>query len=97
MRSTKVTESIIRSEKRCVEGDTYEYKLTVSEGSSTSNYRILLYSIEVDFHGADGNSTNGRINEAFADPGRAIIFYERLVNNLATPVDLPYVLEDSIK
>ena len=42
-------------------------------------------------------AVGGSVRDAFADPGRAILFFEKLVRGLATPIDLPYVLEDSMK
>ena len=34
--------------------------------------------------------------EIFADIGKAITFFDEIVDNLVTPIDLPYILEDRI-
>ena len=36
------------------------------------------------------------VTHFFADAGKAILFYEKLVKNLATPIDLAYIIEDEI-
>ena len=87
------TDTLIRCEKRELEGDLYLYRLTAAK----TGYDANLYSVEIEFSGADGTSTHGSVRDAFADPGRAILFFEKLVRGLATPIDLPYVLEDSMK
>lgn len=97
MRSTKTTDTVIRCETRVDGEDTYVYRLIMKESVSLASYRITLYSVSVEFYGSDGQRTEGEIRDAFADPGRAILFFEMLVNNLATPIDLPYILEDSMK
>ncbi len=97
MRNTKTRDTVVRCETRYIDGDCYIYRLIVNESRSTSSYRIMLYSVEIEFSGADGTKTQGEIRDAFADPGRAVLFFDKLVNNLATPIDLPYVLEDSMK
>jgi hypothetical protein len=43
-----------------------------------------------------GETTNADTSELFADVGRAIVFFERLVENYATPLNLPYIVEDEI-
>ena len=44
----------------------------------------------------DGEVTRNVAKEAFADVGRAVSLFEKLANNLATPIDLPYIMEDRI-
>ena len=97
MRSTRTTDTVIRCETRVDGENTYVYRLIMKESASLSSYRISLYSVAIEFFGADGTRTEGEIRDAFADPGRAILFFELLVKNLATPIDLPYILEDSMK
>ena len=97
MRNTKTADTVIRLEERCVDEATYVYRLIMKESTNLASYRITLYSVAVEFYGADGTRTEGEIRDAFADPGRAILFFEKLVKNLATPIDLPYILEDSLK
>ena len=43
---------------------------------------------------SNGVSSSADVTDAFADASRATRFYDMLVRNMATPIDLPYVLED---
>ena len=45
----------------------------------------------------DSNVTNARTRELFADVGKAISFFRKLCDNLATPLNLPYILEDEMQ
>lgn len=86
--------TVIKRDERSSEGICYEYELSVSESRRLSSYRIPLYSVRVMMTNKNGERTSARADDAFADAGRAIIFYEKLVANLATPIDLAYILED---
>lgn len=97
MRHTKTQDTVIRCETRCSGEETYIYRLIMRESDALSSYRIPLYSVDIEFSSSDGTKTHGEARDAFADPGRAIVFFDKLVKNLATPIDLPYVLEDSLK
>lgn len=96
MRKTRTADTVIRTETREADGATYLYRLIMRESEAMSSYRLPLYSVEVELQTADGNKTEGEVRDAFADPGRAIVFFDMLVRNLATPIDLPYILEDSV-
>ena len=54
-----------------------------------------LYSIEVALI-KDGEITKNTVENIFSDVGKALVFYEQLVDGLATPSDLPYIMEDRI-
>ncbi len=92
----KTVNTVIRREVREDESYKYTYELTVSEGQNVSSFRIPLYSIGVEMTDRLGQVRKGAVKEAFADPGRAIIFFDKVVNGLATPIDLAYIIEDEM-
>ena len=95
MRQSKTeTKTLIRTETRISEGYTYLYELIMKESRQTASYKMRLYSIRIRMTDIEGRNTEAEIRDAFADSGRAILFFEKLVNNLATPIDLSYILED---
>ena len=71
-------------------------ELLMKEGESVANWRIPLYTINVKMVNGSGRHTESSAVDAFSDIARALSFYERLVSNLATPIDLIYVLEDEV-
>ena len=66
------------------------------ESVRTASYRIPLYSISVRMTDSRGNETSASSNDIFADAGKAIIFFDKLVTGLCTPIDLAYIVEDEI-
>ena len=92
----KLRTRVIRENKVYEGGAEYRYSLFSSESDRVASYRIPLYSISVEMTDKNGETTYATVGEAFADVGKAIIFYDRLVKHLATPIDLPYILEDEI-
>lgn len=86
--------TVIRRDERNDGTNKYTYELMMSENKRMASYKIPLYSINVDMTDKDGKTTSARIKEAFADAGKAILFYNKVVNNLATPIDMAYILED---
>ena len=90
----KTTDTTIRTEKRKKDGIDYTYRLIMTESSSVASYRIPLYSVSVNMIMNDGSETDASAKDLFADAGKAIDFFEKLVDNLATPIDLPYIIED---
>ena len=92
---TKEAIKIVRCDRRTEEGILYEYTLLSSRSSKVASFQLPLYSIRVKMT-KDGESTEKSLDEIFADIGKASVFYEKLVDNLATPIDLPYILEDKI-
>ena len=89
-----VVRTVIKRDEREEGGCSFVYELSVSESRRISSFRIPLYSVSVNMTNEDGERTSSRADDAFADAGRAIVFYDKLVKNLATPIDLVYVLED---
>lgn len=96
MREDKVKETVIRSEVRFCEGMDYLYELVMCESRRLASFRIPLYSIRVTMSGEDMPKSTATTSEVFSDPGKAIDFFEKAVDNLATPIDLGYILEDEI-
>lgn len=96
MQKEKLKDVIIRKEERTDERNRYTYLLIMRESSNVASYGIPLYSVRVELTDETGRLSSAEIRDVFADAGRAIIFYEKLVRNLATPIDLAYILEDEI-
>ena len=96
MNITKKKNMLVRSERRNEDGNEYEYTLTVSESDKTASFRLPLYSIRVAMTTADGQRREAELNDAFRSPRTAFTFFNRIVDNLATPIDLPFVYEDEM-
>ena len=65
---------------------------------STASLRVLPASSPVSVRLTDGDEvTESALNDVFSDIGKATVFYEQIVKHLVTPIDLPYILEDSVK
>ena len=97
MGKTVIKDTVIRREVREAEGALYQYSLIVSESNKVASYKLPLYSIEIEMTDADGNVTYARTKELFADVGKAISFFKKICENLATPLNLPYILEDEMQ
>lgn len=93
MNNTK--SSVIKEVLKESEGARYLYRLRVKESGRVASYKIPLYSIDVEMD-FEGNHTENSVNDVFADVGKALVFFDTLVEYLATPIDLPYILEDKI-
>lgn len=87
---------VIRTNSINDDGAIYKYKLYMQESGNVASYKLPLYSIGIEMTDRDGNYTEARVADVFSDIGKALVFYERLVNNLATPLNLPYILEDEM-
>ena len=88
--------TIIRDEQVTKDGCYYRYKLMMTKSSKVASYRIPLYSIEIEMKDSFGELTECSVDNIFADLGKAVVFYDRMIRNLATPIDLPYIVEDEI-
>ena len=97
MRKSQIIGTLIKNELREIDGATYSYSLIMKESKNVASYRLPLYSIEIEMTDKDGNVTNARARELFADVGKAISFFRKLCENLATPLNLPYILEDEMQ
>ena len=67
------------------------------ESDKTASFRLPLYSVRVAMTTTDGVKREAVLNDAFRSPMVALAFFERVVDNLATPIDLPFVYEDECK
>ena len=86
---------ILRNDKVTDGGILYEYTLLSSESTRVASFKLPLYSVTVKMT-MDGKTTEAGVHDVFADLGKATLFYEKIVKNLATPIDLTYILEDKI-
>ena len=93
---TKVTETVIGTKTIEKDGYVYNYTLVKRESRRVVSFRIPLYSIKIELTDPNGKKTEAESHDIFSDLGKAIVFYDRLVRNLATPIDLAYVIEDEI-
>ena len=91
---TGINEITIKRDKVEADGAIYLYNLVARESGRVVSYRIPLYSIGITMIDKDGKETKAEARDAFADIGKALVFYEKVVEHLATPLNLPYVLED---
>lgn len=91
---TQVKEIVMKSERVECEGSTYDYTLSVRESNKVASYRIPLYSVSIKMTDKNGKETFAEAKDAFSDVGKALVFYERIIEYIATPLNLPYVLED---
>ena len=96
MKKKKTIDTVIRQDFREDSENSYSYQLIMRENTHTASYRIPLYSIRVNMTDSDGEFTTADVKDVFADAGKAINFYEKLVRYLATPIDLKYIVEDEI-
>ena len=93
----KTADTIIRTDyKHDDENNAYHYELIMKEGMGVASWKIPLYSIRINMTDSGGRDTCADTKDIFADAGKAILFYEKLVKNLATPIDLAYIIEDEI-
>lgn len=96
MRKQKMRDTIIRQDFREDSENSYSYQLIMREDTRTASYKIPLYSIRVNMTDSNGESSSADVKDLFADAGKAIKFYEKLVRYLATPIDLRYIVEDEM-
>lgn len=96
MSKQRTFDTILRKEERSDEQNEYSYELIMREGSSTASWRVPLYSIRVNMKDAFGVSRSADTKDIFADKNKAILFFEKIVRNLATPIDLAYIVEDEM-
>ena len=87
---------VIRTEVREDEGNQYNYQLMMRRGDAVASWRLPLYSIRVNMTDVYGNEGTADVTDAFSDVDKAISFFEKIVKNLATPIDLDYIFEDEM-
>lgn len=94
--SEKLCDRVLRKEERFDEGNSYSYELVVREGETVADFRLPLYSIRVDMTDTEGNRRQADARDVFSNAEKAIAFFDKIVRNLATPIDLAYILEDEM-
>lgn len=97
MGKTVTKNNVIKRVVREADGSHYRYLLVMSESNKVASYKLPLYSIEVEMTDPEGNRTHARTKELFADVGKALSFFKKLTDNLATPINLPYIVEDEMR
>ena len=95
MKRKDMVKDIIRTEIRQADGYEYRYYLSVTNSAKVASYNLPLYSVRVEMIGNEKHSEH-ELREIFADSGKAITFFEEIVENLVTPLDLHFILEDKI-
>ena len=86
---------IIRETEITYKGIVYKYMLTMNKSKKVASFMMPLYSIKVEMND-NGKLCESEIKDVFCDIGKAIVFYEMLIENHASPYDLHYILEDKI-
>lgn len=89
-------EEIVRFQEIEDENARYKYTLTAKRSKNVASFGLKLYSIRIEMLTQDGYYTEAHTGDIFADLGKATVFFERLCDNLATPINLAYILEDSL-
>ncbi len=84
---------IIKESTKIKDGIVYQYKLTSSKSVKVASFGMPLYSVEVIMI-MDGEETQNEAKDIFSDIGKAVVFFDKISENLATPIDLPYIIED---
>ncbi|MBE6636007.1 MAG: hypothetical protein E7617_07415 [Ruminococcaceae bacterium] len=80
----------------CTDGGiVYRYMMFERKSLKVASYRIPLYTIKVIMQTPE-KTTESSVADAFSDIGKATVFFNKLVENLATPIDLEYTYEDKI-
>ncbi|MBQ8302068.1 MAG: hypothetical protein IJX97_00780 [Clostridia bacterium] len=92
----KICERLIRKENRQDGSYTYSYELLMSEGDMVANFRLPLYSVRVKMTDINGEEREASAKDVFSRKSEATAFFEKIVRNLATPIDLAYILEDEM-
>ncbi len=96
MLNQKAGYNVIRREERTDEENRYLYELMMRRGDSVACWRMPLYSIRINMTDAYGNEGSAAAKDVFSDEDKALDFFDKLVRNLATPIDLSYILEDEM-
>ena len=96
MSTTKTKSETVRREQREAEGISYDYTLSVKRSERTASFRLPLYSVGVRIVDERGVESSAMLEDVFLSSESAFAFFDRIVENLATPIDLPFVFEDEM-
>ena len=92
----QINDKIIRKEKIESDGYCYIYELSERRGHRMADFGVKLYSITVSMTDSNGKVRKSEAKDVFSSKRKAIEFFDKIVRNLATPIDLKYVIEDEI-
>ncbi|MBQ9071156.1 MAG: hypothetical protein IJY23_07420 [Clostridia bacterium] len=95
MKKNEGSREIIKDITRVDNGIIYRYILYSAKSKKVASFHMPLYSIEIIMT-KDGEITRNSVDEVFADVGKALSFFDKISEYLATPIDLTYILEDKI-
>ena len=93
MKKSEIKNKIIKDLTKEKDGILYRYLLTESESLKVASFHMPLYSVEIHMT-INGVTTENSVNEIFSDIGKALVFFDKISEHLATPIDLPYIVED---
>ena len=96
MQKLETKEIILRKDERFDGEDGYTYLLLMRESEFVASFGITLYSVRVEMLRGDGTSSAAEIKDVFASLDKANRFIDKLARNLATPIDLDYIVEDEL-
>ena len=97
MKNTTDNEAVlIKCERRECELGTLEYKIHMTPGRMIANYNLELYSISITLTDENGKESFSEVREIFASYRSAERFLRMLSENLATPIELIYIVEDEL-
>ena len=91
-----ICDKVIRKEQKFDKGSSYLYELVVRRGDSIANWQVPLYSVRINMVDPNGNNRQADAMDIFSDKTEAEEFFDKIVRNLATPIDLAYILEDEM-
>lgn len=94
--SNKVCDRVIRREERQDTGYVYSYELIERKGDTTVDFGVSLYSIKVNMTDGEGKTRKSEARDVFSSKEKAVAFFDKIVRNLATPIDLKYIIEDEM-
>ena len=88
--------NLVKKEEKSEDGYSYTYELLVRRGVRTADFGLPLYSIKISMTDPSGHRSEREATDVFSSSDEAVRFFDRLVRNLATPIDLCYVVEDEV-
>ena len=91
-----ICDNVIRKEQIFDKGSRYLYELIVRQGDDITNWQAPLYSVRIYMVDPLGNNRQADARDIFSDKDEAETFFDKIVRNLATPIDLAYILEDEM-
>lgn len=90
------TEGMILKKTIFDAGNELTYIMSKNISSSIASFRIPLYSVKIEMKDSEGNFSYYELNNVFANEVKVRCFFDKLVSNLATPMNLPFVFDDEL-